>query len=440
MEIFMDIDADGVKEIVFGSFDGNLYIINAFGMQEYAYWQSGMIVGSPALADIDLDGDYEIIFTTQNGNSGKVFAIHDDGEDVFGFPVDLDEKMMVGAAVGDLEGDGNIDIVVCTWSDNIYAIDYSGSVRPGFPYLSTNRFNAPPTLADLDGDGDLEIIAGNDSGLLHVLHHDGSEMASFDTGDDIRGGIAVSDLNDDGSYELLFTGYDDMLHVWNPFDETELDGWPFDLEYNSLTEPVTVDLDNDGDLEIVAAMKSGTVHIFHHDATPFNNFPINLNGNIESSPAISDLDGDGDYEIAFGTTMGLELIDIKSEKGDRLSWGLHRGNLERTGSLGMTLVSIDEKEQLVSSKFNVSSNYPNPFNPSTTINIETNKHGQLLVQVFDATGRVINVILNENLTPGFYNVKWSGQDSNGMEMPTGVYFIKVQSGMDISTQKIILIK
>ena len=106
-------------------------------------------------------------------------------------------------------------------------------------------------MVDLDGDGDLEIVAGNDSGLLHVLHHDGTEMASYDVGDDIRGGISVADLNDDGSYELLFAGYDDMIHVWNPMDGVELDGWPVDMEYNSLTEPVTADLDNDGDLDIV---------------------------------------------------------------------------------------------------------------------------------------------------------------------------------------------
>ena len=109
--------------------------------------------------------------------------------------------------------------------------------------------------------------------------------------------VFYADLNDDGSYELLFTGYDDMIHVWNPMDAVELDGWPIDMGYNSLTEPVTADLDNDGDLEVITAMKSGMVYVFHHDGTLFNNFPTDLSGNIESSPAIGDLDGDGDFEI-----------------------------------------------------------------------------------------------------------------------------------------------
>ncbi len=435
-----DIDADGVKEIVFGSYDGNLYIINAFGMLEDSYWQSGMIIGSPVLIDMNLDGDYEIVFTTQNGNAGMVYAIHDDGDDVEGFPVDIGEKMMVGAAAGDLEGDGNADIVVCTWGDNIYAIDHTGAIRSGFPVTSTNRFNAPPTLVDIDGDGDLEIVAGNDSGLLHVLHHDGTEMASFNTGDDIRGGISVADLNDDGSYELLFSGYDDMIHVWNPLNDVELDGWPVDMEFNSLTEPLTADLDNDGDLEVVAAMKNGMVYVFHHDASLFNNFPINLSGNIESSPAISDLDGDGDYEIAIGTTSGLELIDIKTDKGDRMSWNLHRGNLERSGSLGMVLVSVEPQIDPIPKQFYVSPNYPNPFNPLTNIDIYTDEKSQLVVSVFDVSGRLINSLINKVLDTGSYSVQWNGQNNRGKIMPAGVYFIQVESGSNIVTQKIILLK
>ena len=58
---------------------------------------------------------------------------------------------------------------------------------------------------------------------------------------------------------------------------------------------------------------------------PFNHFPTNISGNIESSPAIGDIDNDGDFEIAVATTMGLKVMDIKTELGPRISWKMHRG-------------------------------------------------------------------------------------------------------------------
>jgi hypothetical protein len=437
-----DLNGNNSLELIFGSLSGRLYVLNPYGQELLSHQTSGIINGSPAVVDLDQDGDHEIVFTSYDGTNsdGEVHAIHHDGTEVDGFPVDLDERMMAGPAAGDLDGDGYPEIVVCTWGENIYSIGYDGSIKSGFPYESTKRFNAPATLVDLDGDSDLEIIAGNDDGLLHVLHHDGTEMTSYDVGDDIRGGISVADLNDDGSYELLFTGYDDMIHVWNPIDGVELDGWPVDMESNSLTEPVTADLDNDGDLEVVTARKSGMAYVFHHDATPYNNFPTSLGGDVESSPAIGDVDGDGDFEIVFGTTGGLKVIDIKEEMGDRLSWKLHRGNLERTGSLGMTLVSNDPDDGLTPSEFHVSSNYPNPFNPSTMIDIETVEATDLMVSVFDAKGRMVNTLVNKYLEAGRYSVKWNGMDASGSSMPTGVYFIRVQSGLDMHTQKMILIK
>jgi hypothetical protein len=91
-----DIDNDGGKEIIFGSNDGTLYVLNSIGVQELAYGQSGSINGSPAIMDLDQDGDREIIFTIYNGvnSSGEVCAIHHNGTEVAGFPVNLDEKMM----------------------------------------------------------------------------------------------------------------------------------------------------------------------------------------------------------------------------------------------------------------------------------------------------------------------------------------------------------
>ena len=435
-----DVDNDGEKELVFGSKDRTLYVVNKSGVQEFSYTQTGYIIGAPALVDLDSDGDLEIIFGTQNGSSGKVYAIHHNGTDVSGFPVDIDERMRVGPAVADLESDGVIDIAVTTWSDHIYVIEASGTVKEGFPFVASHRFNAPPVIADFDGDGDLEVAAGNDDGNLYVLHHDASLMVEYSVGDDIRGGLAVADLDSDGSLELVFTGYDDHIHVWSPSLNAELSGWPVDMGSNSLTGPVTADLDNDGDLEIVTSTKTGSVYALEHDGSLLDYFPFTVAGNIESSPAIGDLDNDGDFELIFGTTMGLQVLDIKSQAGDISSWKLHRGNPYRNGYYGLTMASVIDEEVLVPDAFYVSKNFPNPFNPSTSVRINTIEEGKLSVNIYDLSGRMVNMLVNDNVNVGTHKVDWDGTNLYGQLAPTGVYFLQVVSGNNRHIQKIALVK
>ena len=98
-----DLDGNGDKELVFGSRDGMLHSLINTGTQYLAYGQSDPIMGAPALSDLDQDGDLEIIFTASNDESSILYAIHDTGDNVTGFPLDIPEKMGVGPAVADLD-------------------------------------------------------------------------------------------------------------------------------------------------------------------------------------------------------------------------------------------------------------------------------------------------------------------------------------------------
>jgi flagellar hook assembly protein FlgD len=64
----------------------------------------------------------------------------------------------------------------------------------------------------------------------------------------------------------------------------------------------------------------------------------------------------------------------------------------------------------------------------------------LIVSIYDASGRLLDTIIDENLEAGYYSLKWHGKDKKGQSMPTGVYFIQVRSGEKISNQKMVLIK
>ena len=86
--------------------------------------------------------------------------------------------------------------------------------------------------------------------------------------------------------------------------------------------------------------------------------------------------------------------------------------------------------------FEIKNIYPNPFNPSTNIQFILNQSEQVSISIFDIKGNKIKNLLNQKmLPPGEHNVTW-----NALGIPSGVYFVKIENKLEMSTQKIILQK
>ena len=76
-------------------------------------------------------------------------------------------------------------------------------------------------------------------------------------------------------------------------------------------------------------------------------------------------------------------------------------------------------------------NYPNPFNPTTTIVFdvpEGSSAGGVSLRVFDLLGRHVALLADGPLAPGRHSVVWNGRDAGGRELPTGVYFYRLTGG------------
>lgn len=107
------------------------------------------------MADIDLDGDLEVIF----GNSSNGIDIrHHDGRLAPGWPQETNAEMRVTPAVGDIDGDGFPEIVAHSSELRLYAWKHEGTLLKGWPVATNGRVESPLSLADADGDGKLDHI------------------------------------------------------------------------------------------------------------------------------------------------------------------------------------------------------------------------------------------------------------------------------------------
>jgi hypothetical protein len=84
--------------------------------------------------------------------------------------------------------------------------------------------------------------------------------------------------------------------------------------------------------------------------------------------------------------------------------------------------------------------YPNPFNPATTIRYTVTDRGRVQLNVYDASGKHVVTLLNEERSAGSHTVRWGGRDAKGVSVSSGVYFVSLEQNGATSTTKITLLK
>jgi len=91
-------------------------------------------------------------------------------------------------------------------------------------------------------------------------------------------------------------------------------------------------------------------------------------------------------------------------------------------------------------EFVLHSNYPNPFNSSTTIRFDIPVEAHVTIEIFDLLGRKVGTLTDGNKLPGFYELLWYGKDKNGKILPSGVYFYAITAGQFHRLHKMLLVK
>ncbi|MFO7895307.1 MAG: C25 family cysteine peptidase [Candidatus Cloacimonadales bacterium] len=166
-----------------------------------------------------------------------------------------------------------------------------------------------------------------------------------------------------------------------------------------------------------------------------------LTGDIEINEDFSlDLDS---FEILPGENVQIEVSFTPTEAIEYSGTVLITSNDENNPTLEIDLdgtgmgVSADEMIPLVTE---LQGNYPNPFNPTTTIRYALSSVENVNLEIYNIKGQKVKTLVNSEQEAGYHSVTWSGANNHNKQVASGIYFYKFQAGSTVSMRKMIMMK
>ena len=250
-------DLNGENEVVFAHGSGTTYGTTAvYGTNGTVWWSSEYYCAKGvAIGDIDGDGDNEVV---SGGNDDYATAYDGDGTFLWEYSTGGEVQVI---RIADLNGDGTNEIIVGCSSGYVYALNESGDEvwtweEPSGYCISMKAQNLMG-IGDLDGDGknDIAFGVGYDSGgIVYALKGgDGTELWNYTTGGGCIKGTVVGDVNCDSVNEVaVVTGYYDEWARVCIFDNEGNLLWDFDMPEDNCARTIAIgDIDRDGTEELV---------------------------------------------------------------------------------------------------------------------------------------------------------------------------------------------
>lgn len=131
----------------------------------------------------------------------------------------------------------------------------------------------------------------------------------------------------------------------------------------------------------------------------------------------------------YAQDLGLYLVIIEPQVTDKILVGF----ISTHDSLGDITKVL--RSDIAEQNFQLYQNFPNPFNPSTTISYQITDAADVSLKIYNTVGQEVATLVEEEKNPGYYSVNWNASD-----MPSGLYFYRLIEGKFLGTKKMLLMK
>lgn len=498
-----DIDGDGTLEILSCTIPYNssleydstyLYAWHSNGESVLGFPRSyGNAFHTPVLYDVDGDGAAEIIMAWNDVGYclfNRMYVLNGDGSVRAGWPQPMARTgvALQKPAVGDLDGDGIVDIVfptrVCIFGDllQIYAWNRDGQLRSGFPYSFPPRFETSNNvvLTPADSLGRRQIVTYGTyltinppvweySTLVVVLQHDGTVAPGWPQSIEsfvYFTQIAIGNFFGNGIRIAVFD-FETQVYIWTLTGQLAAQ-WigpptlpmflvPGQIETSSSVMSLVMDSNQNYGWGTTRSVISAVLaHRADGTQGPWTHLPIR-GWTASQMPTFGDINGDGQVDmIVVADVNSVQRADAYVHaftlpgipwSRERFPWPTYGHDRWRTSQYGFvppdSVVVGVRHENALPEAFLLSQNYPNPFNPSTKIAYAIPKASFVSLKIFNILGQEVASLVNEELKPGSYEVTWDArQTASGLagQFPSGVYFARMTAGDFMATKKVVLLR
>jgi hypothetical protein len=434
-----DIDNDNADEIIFGTEADSLYVLNGDG-SAVPGWPLGLgadMSGSVAVGDVDDDGDLEIVANTRGGT---VAAYHHDASMLWvRYNVDNGLFFAPSPALGDVTGDGKLETFLPSSDGYLYGITSTGADLAGWPveYSSYVTTESSPIIIDIDGDSAEDIILGDETEYIRAWNAAGNLVDGFPlaTQDAMRGVPAAGDLDLDGDVDLVAAGWDAFVYAWDfpGLYNADASPWP-QFHANSHNNGLLGAVIPSGVLDVAFSFDIvGNAVDLIWNLPPTRGYLFN----VDRAPFVAE--HAEEFEpivrgLATGADGVIRFRDRSVEAGQRYVYRITEADGDGEFQSPAVYVPVQQA--------GMTQNYPNPFNPVTRITywVPDGPGQRVDLVVYDVSGARVRTLVGGRVTGGRHEVVWDGRNDQGQRVGSGVYFYRmVQRGFS-QTKKMLLLK